>query len=205
MQFSSAQLEAYQEQGFLLARGLIVGDELARLKENVAPLLKGQDSQDGLHREHERSGAVRQVYLAHRYNDALRALCNDPRIVDPVRQVLGGDVYVWHSKLNVKDALEGTVWLWHQDYGYWYYDGVEPRLLSVMVMLDPSTLHNGCLMVVAGSHRWGRLDHEADTQTTSYRQWCIQSDVVKQRLREEMIVSITGEPGRGGAVSVPPP
>jgi ectoine hydroxylase len=50
-------------------------------------------------------------------------------------------------------------------------------------------------MVVAGSHRLGRLEHEADTVTTSYKQWCIPPETLRKTLREEDILHITGDPG----------
>ena len=109
-----------------------------------------------MHREQEHSGAVRQVYNSHRHVLTFRNLARHPKIVEPVQQILQNSFYIWHSKLNVKEASEGTVWLWHQDYGYWIYDGVDPKLISIMIFLDPATPHNDCLMVISASHPWGR-------------------------------------------------
>ncbi len=51
-------------------------------------------------------------------------------------------------------------WEWHQDYGYWYYNGcLEPKMLSVMIALDRTDAENGCLKLLKGSHKLGRLDH----------------------------------------------
>ena len=37
----------------------------------------------------------------------------------------------------VKDAQVGGAWAWHQDYGYWYEDGVLfPLLVSVSIAVD---------------------------------------------------------------------
>ena len=193
--WTATQLREYDERGFLVCRGLISPKELAAADEAIPDILAGSDADDRLHRERERSGAVRQVYLTDRYCPAFQQLAHNPKIVEPVRQILGGEFYVWHSKINVKDAFEGTVWLWHQDYGYWVFDGVEPRLVSVMILMDRATANNGSMMVVAGSHRWGDLDHYSDTVTTSYKQWCIKTDVLRQHLKEDMIEYITGEPG----------
>jgi ectoine hydroxylase len=189
------QLKAFQEDGFVIQRGLVSRDELGEIREAIPSVLSGDDAADGLHRERERSGAVRQVYLTHRHCPVFRALAHNPKIVGPARQILGTDAYIWHSKINVKDAFEGTVWLWHQDYGYWYFDGVEPRLVSVMVLLDRATVNNGSLMIVPGSHKWGRVDHYSDTVTTSYKQWCIKQEVLQESLREEQIQHVTGDPG----------
>jgi ectoine hydroxylase len=187
-------LASYHRNGFVLARGLLSAAEVGLLNGEMPRLLEGDDA-DGLHRERERSGAVRQVYLAHRHSHPYRELVRDERILGAVKQVIGNDVYVWHSKINVKDAFEGTVWLWHQDFGYWINDGVEARFVSAMVFLDRATANNGCLMVVPGSHTWGVLPHYSDEVTTSYKQWCIQLPTLRERLREEMIQPITGEPG----------
>ena len=63
-----------------------------------------------------------------------------------MKQIFGQDAYIFHSKLNFKAPFEGTVWMWHQDYGYWQYDGVDDRLVSVLVMFGDNTIHNGCLL-----------------------------------------------------------
>ena len=44
--------------------------------------------------------------------------------------LLGGEVYHYHSKMIMKDARVGGAWAWHQDYGYWYQNGVLFPLLA---------------------------------------------------------------------------
>lgn len=195
MEWSDRDIEDYKTNGFRLIRGLLSEDEVAGLRNGVPDLLNGRDESDGMHREREKGGAVRQVYLAHRSHPAFVELIRNPKILEPVKQILGSDVYIYHSKLNVKEAFEGTVWLWHQDYGYWMWDKIEPRICSAMVFIDEATLNNGCLMIVSGSHKAGRNEHEADTVTTSYKQWCIPPADLKQRICEEDIIHVTGKPG----------
>jgi ectoine hydroxylase len=195
MKWSDAQVQQYREQGFILQRGLLSSQELSALTESLPGVLGGVEEQDGMHREREKSGAVRSVFLAHRHATAYREVTRTPKILGPVKQLLNNDVYVWHSKINVKDAFEGAVWLWHQDYGYWMWDGVDPKFVSVMVLLDRATANNGSLMVVAGSHKGGRKEHYADTVTTSYKQWCVDVPTLKEMVHEDRIQHITGEPG----------
>ena len=60
----------------------------------------------------------------------------------------------------LKDAKVGGAWTWHQDYGYWYQNGLLfPQLASVMIAVDPATRENGFLQVLAESHHMGRLNH----------------------------------------------
>jgi ectoine hydroxylase len=195
MRWNQQHCEQFEDHGYLFVPGLFSTDEISGLNQAVPDLLRGDEHLDSMHRERERSGAIRQVYLAHRYSPPFNVVSEDPAIVEPVKQILQSDVYVWHSKINVKDAFEGTVWLWHQDYGYWMWDGVDPRLVSVMVFLDKATINNGCLMVAAGSHKWGRLEHSADEVTTSYKQWCVDTAILRERLTEDMIQHVTGEAG----------
>ncbi|MCZ7645521.1 MAG: phytanoyl-CoA dioxygenase family protein [Planctomycetota bacterium] len=195
MTWSDEQFAKYRKDGYLFVRGLLGPRDLGALNETLPELLAGDEARDGMHREREKSGAVRQVYSADRHSPPFRALVRRPEILGPVRALTGNEVYVWHSKINVKDSFEGAVWLWHQDYGYWMWDGVEPKLTSVMVLLDRATVNNGCLMVVAGSHAWGRQEHFADTVTTSYKQWCVDVPTLRRRVREEDIRHIAGEPG----------
>ena len=193
--WTQEQLNEYAETGFLFLPGLLTSEETFELNDAVALLMDGKDEEDFMHREREKTGAVRQVFLAHRYNPAFKKLIKHPKILEPVNQILNNDVYIWHSKLNAKDAFEGAVWLWHQDYGYWMWDGVDPKLVSVMIFLDEATINNGCLMVISGSHHWGRQEHYADTVTTSYKQWCIDRETLMQKVKEDNIRQITGVPG----------
>jgi ectoine hydroxylase-related dioxygenase (phytanoyl-CoA dioxygenase family) len=60
----------------------------------------------------------------------------------------------------MKEAKVGGAWAWHQDYGYWYENGVLfPDLCSVFIAVDAATVENGCLQVIKGSHKLGRINH----------------------------------------------
>jgi ectoine hydroxylase-related dioxygenase (phytanoyl-CoA dioxygenase family) len=81
-------------------------------------------------------------------------------IVNSAERLLEGEVYHYHSKMIMKDAKVGGAWAWHQDYGYWYQNGVLfPLLTSAFIAVDPATRENGCLQVLKGSHQLGRIDH----------------------------------------------
>jgi len=91
-------------------------------------------------------------------------LARHPRIVDPVRALLGGDVYVYQSKLNVKSPFVGEVWEWHQDYIYWRNEDAmpDPRVVTAAVYIDDVDEFNGPMVMIPGSHREGVLPCQND-------------------------------------------
>ena len=77
-----------------------------------------------------------------------------------MEDLLGGEVYHYHSKLTAKESFEVGAWEWHQDYGYWYANGcLFPLMASIMIALDNTTKENGCLQVLKSSHSMGRIKH----------------------------------------------
>jgi len=76
----------------------------------------------------EKTGdVVRTNFAAHLYSAPFARLARHPRMVEPVRQVFGEDVYMHQFKINGKQAFDGDVWQWHQDYGTWRNDDQMPE------------------------------------------------------------------------------
>ena len=155
---SAAQLAEYEADGLVIARGVFAPEEVALLTRAMEedPAVRGHilDRLDG-------EGRATRIALWNRAGDSVYGLAaRVPRIVDTAERLLGGPVYHYQSKLTAKDPKVGGAWEWHQDYGYWYYNGcLRPDMLSMMVALDRTTKANGCLQIVKGSHRLGRIDH----------------------------------------------
>ncbi len=82
------------------------------------------------------------------------------RLVAGAEALIGKPVYHWHSKLSMKAPHSAGRWDWHQDYPYWYDEGcLSPDLVTCMIAVDRATRHNGCVTLLEGSHRFGRIDH----------------------------------------------
>ena len=81
-------------------------------------------------------------------------------LVEAMERLLDDEVYHYHHKMILKEPKVGGAWTWHQDYGYWYNNGcLFPDMGSCMIAVDQATRENGCLQVIRGSHRMGRIDH----------------------------------------------
>ena len=82
------------------------------------------------------------------------------RMVDNAAAILGQPVYHWHAKLSMKRPHAPGRWDWHQDYPYWYDEGcLWPDMLTITIAVDPCDEDNGCMKLVKGSHRLGRVTH----------------------------------------------
>ena len=88
-----------------------------------------------------------------------RALLH-PNVLKIVSQLIGPDLASNGNKLNLKLAGVGSPVEWHQDWAF--YPHTNDDLLAVGVAMDDSTLENGCLMVIPGSHRGPLLDHHQE-------------------------------------------
>ncbi len=102
-------------------------------------------------------------YGSHRGMMYLVILPVAKKIISAVAQFLDSDAPVchFHSKLMQKEPKVGGAWEWHQDYGYWYKNQFmfPDQLMSVMVALTAANKENGCLQVIRGSHKLGRVNH----------------------------------------------
>ena len=155
---SPAQMAEYGDKGFTYARGLFAPDEVELLtramEEDPAVRESILDRRDG-------EGRSTRIALWNRAGDSVYGLAaRVRRVVDTSTALLGGPVYHFQSKLTAKEPEVGGAWEWHQDYGYWYYNGcLRPDMLSMMIALDRTDRTNGCLQIATGSHKLGRIDH----------------------------------------------
>src|SRR5438094_1326812 len=198
MQLSEEQLLRFRGDGFLVFAGLFSKAEVAVLRAETARLASIEA--DSVIREG--TGAVRSIFRVHEDDGAtrsvgFRALVRTPRVLAPTRQALGtGEVYVYHTKINTKPAIEGTVWMWHQDYGSWQRDGCpRPDMGTFALMLTDSSEMNGALYVVPGSHKRGRVEPYYD-ESTSYKFWAVpKRDVIEVLKHSPAPVPIVGPAG----------
>ena len=152
------QLAAYRREGFVIARGFFTQDEIGLLGRAAR-----EDRELDRHafgRADGEGGTVRLSLWNHPGDGIYGMVARCERMVRSAEAILEGEVYHYHSKMIMKDPLVGGAWTWHQDYGYWYRNGVLwPLLVSVSIAIDPATRDNGCLQVIPRSHELGRIDH----------------------------------------------
>lgn len=159
MSFTKEHLEAYQRDGYVIVRGLFSREEtdflysLAVQDDLIAK--KSYDRTDS-------SGLRTKLALWYTLDESIYSkFARSERIVQAVEQILDGRAAHYHSKLMQKEPRSGGAWEWHQDYGYWYKNNgfLFPDMLSVITSLTPATRENGCMQMIRGSHKMGRVEH----------------------------------------------
>ena len=157
-EFSPSDLSEYQENGFLIARSLFSSEEIDLLGKTAradSAMDKSSSSRD------DGEGNAVRLALWNNPGDGIYGMfARSKRLVNRVEQLLEDEAYHYHSKMVLKDAKVGGAWAWHQDYGYWYQNGVlTPNLCSVMIAVDQASVENGCMQVIRSSHKLGRVNH----------------------------------------------
>lgn len=156
---SPEQISSYRENGFLLLPDFFAADIIDQVRATgTADKVLDQAS---FGRADGEGGTVRLSLWNHPTDTIYGAIARSRSMVEVIEQLVGDEIYHYHSKMIMKDARIGGAWAWHQDYGYWYQNGVlKPDLCSAFIAIDPCTRENGCLQVVRGSHHLGRLEHQ---------------------------------------------
>jgi ectoine hydroxylase-related dioxygenase (phytanoyl-CoA dioxygenase family) len=187
---TSEQQAAYHRDGFLTVKGFFGRDEVSYLNRAM--------EEDPAIRDHllirpDQEGFGTKIALWNRAGDSVYGLAaRVARMVDTAETLVGEPVYHYQSKLTAKEPFEGGAWEWHQDYGYWYHNGcLRPDMLSCMIALDRTTPENGCLKVVKGSHRMGRVDHVPLTD----KQNEADPERMKEILKRHEVIDVVLDPG----------
>lgn len=151
-------VDAFWRDGYVIKRGMVLPEEIALLNRAVAtdPEIRANE----LQLDDAEGGSTALALWNNPPDDVFGALASCERLAGGAERLLDGEVYHYHSKLTLKRPGGGGRWEWHQDYGYWYQNGcLFPDMLSIAVALDHATTENGCMKVMTGSHKLGRIEH----------------------------------------------
>jgi ectoine hydroxylase len=208
MKLSEDQVARFERDGYLFLPEMFSAAEVGVLAAEARRLFT-------LDREEvwrEDNGAPRTAFAAHTYSEPFRCLGAHPRLIEPVMQILGEEVYMHQFKINAKAAFDGAVWQWHQDYGTWSRDDLmpEPRAMNIALFIDEVTAANGPLLFIPGSHRRGVVEAGHDLETTSYPLWTLDREKVRELADDGGLVAPIGPPGsvlmfNGNLVHASPP
>ena len=149
-------LRGFERDGFLSVDQIIAPQEVDEYRAELDRLVA-----DPVMRADERSiveprtQEVRSIFEVHRISPVFARLVRDPRLLDRARQILGSEVYVHQSRVNVKPGFGASGFYWHSDFETWHAEDGLPRMRTVSVSIALTENHdtNGGLMIMPGSHR----------------------------------------------------
>ena len=184
----------YREAGYLVVENVLDRDSLAQAREIVAGFLDrargvaGHDSVYDLEPTHRPDAPrVRRIKAPHLNHPFFARLAGYPPMVEILKRLLGPDIRLYGSKINLKSPHYGSPVEWHQDWAF--YPHTNDDVLAVGVMLDDCTVENGAMLVLPGSHKGPTYDHHADGA------FCGAIDPARETIDFTKAVPITGKAG----------
>jgi ectoine hydroxylase-related dioxygenase (phytanoyl-CoA dioxygenase family) len=158
---TAEQVASYHKDGYVVVKNFCSGAEIEKLYTTA--LQDDAMRKNALDLNDQTGKKTRLSLWFTPGNDVFGYLTRSERMVHGAAQLLDSTAPVchFHSKLMQKEPRVGGAWEWHQDYGYWYKNGFmfPDQLLSVMIALTKANKENGCLQVIRGSHKIGRVNH----------------------------------------------
>ncbi len=161
------ELATFAERGWLLKRALFSPARIAQLSDETEGLHErmAANAPDYVHVSWEeglpadRPQRIRQLMNSERVSPILDAMSRADEMLGVLRHLIGPDIYLFHSKLMMKAAHDGTFTPWHQDWGYWQYGSKRPTHINCMLAIDAADRENGAIRFIDGSHKQGPVDH----------------------------------------------
>ncbi|BBK42758.1 syringomycin biosynthesis enzyme [Allostella vacuolata] len=165
---SMSEVESYRQNGYVVAPNVLDGATLSKIRQMVAEICDGARGLEthskvyDLEPSHRPDAPrVRRIKVPHANFPFFRELAGYGPMVDILRQLLGPDVRLHGSKINMKAPGYGSPVEWHQDWAF--YPHTNDDVLAVGVLLDDVDLDNGAMLVVPGSHQGPTWNHHDDT------------------------------------------
>ena len=164
---TEAQVAEYRETGYIVVENVLSTTQLGQLRAELDKLLDrarfvdANDDVFDLEDTHTRARPrVRRIKTPHKHARFFHDLVRSRTLLDLVTPLLGPNVRLQNSKLNLKSAGYGAAVEWHQDWAYYPYTNDD--VLALGVMIDAFDEENGPMMVVPGSHKGPVYDHHAE-------------------------------------------
>ena len=160
-EFTQEQINSYHKDGYIIIKNFFSKQEVDKMYDIA--IQDDAMAKNALDLNDQTGKKTRLSLWFTPGNDIFGYLTRSERIVNRVAQLLDSIAPVchFHSKLMQKEPKVGGAWEWHQDYGYWYKNQFmfPDQLIIVMVALTPANQQNGCIQVIKGSHKLGRVNH----------------------------------------------
>ncbi len=173
MTLSQPDKDSYEQNGFLPVKQLIPPDWIGQILMEIDDLhdRMANNPDEGVGLSWEDFGdstqpkRIKQLMHSEVISPTLNRALRCDAMLDIVQDLIGPNVALYHSKLLMKSAEDGTAIPWHQDYAYWVRDNNRPLMVNCQLAIDPTDKANGCIQFIPGSHKEGLQEHERDKRS----------------------------------------
>ena len=164
---SHTDVEAYRQTGAIVVPDRLdatalaeIRQEIARFEEEARGLSASNDRLDLEDSHSPEDPRIRRIKRPDRLSKVFRDLMHSDAILAPVRDLIGPNLRLHTTKLNMKSAGFGAAVEWHQDWAF--YPHSNDDVLAVGLMIDDMAEENGPLMIFPGTHRGEVFSHHAE-------------------------------------------
>jgi phytanoyl-CoA hydroxylase len=192
---SEQDVQAYKRDGVIMVPDVLDASTLSRVRSVIAELVAGAaktlehtdvyDLEPGHTAEDPR---VRRIKTPHKIHALFNNIVRSPAVLDILKQLIGPNLRLHGSKLNMKSAQYGSPVEWHQDWAF--YPHTNDDVLAIGVLLDDCDLANGPMLVTPGTHTGEVWNHHGDDGCFA---GLIDPDAVKTEI--ERAIPCTGRAG----------
>jgi phytanoyl-CoA hydroxylase len=164
---SEHDVGAYKRDGVIMVPDVLDAATLAGVRSVIAELVAGAaktvehtdiyDLEPGHTAENPR---VRRIKTPHKVHAAFNDIVRSPAVLDILKKLIGPNLRLHGSKLNMKSAQYGSPVEWHQDWAF--YPHSNDDVLAIGVLLDDCDLSNGPMLVAPGTHAGEVWNHHGD-------------------------------------------
>ncbi len=145
---TAQQQQQYRDRGYHFPVRAFDGTEAAEFCESFLRYMREREETLKHLLPREKLGFLAETHF---FLHWVYRLVSHPRVLDAVESVLGPNIMVWNSHWFPKFPGDRAYVSWHQDATYW---GLSPaNVTTAWIALSESTVENGCLRVVPGTHK----------------------------------------------------
>lgn len=158
---SADEVRSFQRDGYVHLKGVMSDDEMNAIEAVYEQFLRGEievegkdfnDMTTGEHGTDPKGYAVVNVMLPRRYHPEWQDNTFERRARSIAEQLCGEGMTIDFDQLLAKSpGRPDAVFHWHQDQAYWI-DTDDRRTATCWLAVDDSTVENGCMQFLPGSH-----------------------------------------------------
>ena len=156
----------FEEKGYAIGEKIFSNDDLKIFNDEFDTILNqlinsgeninakwGSSLTD--HIEPEDSKVI-HTHNVQSYSSIFLSMMQNETLLNLIEEIIGPNIIMHHSKLFYKPPHQGSAFPLHQDWSY--FPTKNNSMIAAVIHLSESTLETGCIRIVPGSHKIGKLE-----------------------------------------------